>query len=131
TANRFPISRLIALNYVETLNLAGRNDDAVAFLRDQLAISHSEPKYYELLARGYSSLNKQTLAHQATGELYALMGSTPAAIEQFQMARKAADADCYVLSEVDARLRQLTQQLKEQREELARSSRRQPPPDNK
>jgi beta-barrel assembly-enhancing protease len=124
---RFPISRLIALNYVEMLQYTHKYDDAVAFLRDQLAISHSDPKYFELLARSYASLNKQTLAHQATGELYALMGSTPLAIEQFQIARKAADADFYVLSEVDARLRQLTQQLKEQREEQGRRSRRQPP----
>ena len=131
TTNRFPISRLIALNYVEILNFSSKHEDAVTFLRDQLAISHSEPKYYELLARSYGALNKQTLAHQATGELYALMGAMPAAIEQFQLARKAADADFYVLSEVDARLRQLTQQLKEQREELARSGRRQPQPDGK
>jgi predicted Zn-dependent protease len=63
------------------------------------------------------------LQHQATGELYALQGAVPAAIEQFQLARKAADADFYVLSEVDARLRQLNQKLKEQREELARNRR--------
>ncbi len=54
------------------------------------------------------------------------MGSAPAAVEQLQLARKAADADFYVLSEVDARLRQLNQQLKEQREELARQGRRRP-----
>jgi predicted Zn-dependent protease len=125
-AGRFPISRLIALNYVEMLQFSNRHDAAIAFLRDQLAIPRSEPKYFELLARSYAPLNKRTLQHQATGELYALLGATPAAIEQFQLARKAADADFYVLSEVDARLRQLTQQLKEQREELARSGRRQP-----
>jgi len=121
---RFPISRLTALNYVELLQFAHRDQEAVDYLRRQIAISRSEPKYYESLARSYGQLNMQTLQHQATGELYALMGATPAAIEQFQLARKAADADFYVLSEVDARLRQLTQQLKEQREEFARTSRR-------
>jgi predicted Zn-dependent protease len=124
--SRFPISRLIALNYVEMLQLSNRHEVAIAYLRDQLAITRSEPKYYELLARSYAPLNKLTLQHQATGELYALLGATPAAIEQFQLARKAADADFYVLSEVDARLRQLTQQLKEQRDELARTGKRQP-----
>jgi predicted Zn-dependent protease len=130
TTTRFPISRLIALNYVDMLQFTSRHDEAVAFLRDQLAISRSEPKYYELLARSYSQLNKRTLQYQATGELYALLGAMPAAIEQFQMARKAADADFYILSEVDARLRQLTQQLKEQRAELLRSGKRVPPPDD-
>ena len=52
------------------------------------------------------------------------------AIEQFQLARKAADADFYVLSEVDARLRQLTQQMKEQREDMIRAGKR-PPPEQK
>jgi predicted Zn-dependent protease len=128
-ATRFPISRLIALNYVEMLQFSNRHEDAVAYLRDQLAIPRSEPKYFELLARSYGPLNKRTLQHQATGELYALMGATPAAIQQFQLARKAADADFYVLSEVDARLRQLTQQMKEQREDLIRSGKRVPPED--
>jgi predicted Zn-dependent protease len=126
---RFPISRTMALNYVEMLQFSNRNDEAIAYLRDQIALPRSEPKYYELLARSYNSLNKRTLQHQATGELYALIGAMPAAIEQFQMARKAADADFYVLSEVDARLRQLTQQLKEQRDELARNKRRAPDSD--
>jgi predicted Zn-dependent protease len=129
STSRFPISRLIGLNYVDLLQASNRHDDVIAYLRDQLAIPRSEPKYFELLARSYSALNKRTLQHQATGELYAMMGATPAAIEQFQMARKAADADFYVLSEVDARLRQLTQQLKEQREELAKSGRKPPDPD--
>jgi len=130
TTTRFPISRLIALNYVDMLQFANQHADAVAYLRDQIAISHSDPKYYELLARSYSTLNKRTLQHQATGELYALQGATPLAIEQFQLARKAADADFYVLSEVDARLRQLTQRMKEQREEMIRAGKR-PPPEEK
>jgi len=127
TTTRFPVSRLIALNYIDLLLASNRNDEVISFLRDQLAIPRSEPKYFELLARSYAALNKKTLQHQATGELYAMMGATPLAVEQFQLARKAADADFYVLSEVDARLRQLTQQLKEQREELLRSGKRAPP----
>jgi beta-barrel assembly-enhancing protease len=129
TTTRFPISRLIALNYVDMLQLSNRHDEAIAYLRDQLAIPRSEPKYYELLARSYGSLNKRTLQHQATGELYALIGATPAAIQQFQLARKAADADFYVLSEVDARLRQLMQQMRERREDLIRAGKRPPPED--
>jgi beta-barrel assembly-enhancing protease len=130
TTTRFPISRLIAMNYVDMLQFAGQHAEAIAFLRDQLAISHSDPKYYEFLARSYSRLNKRTLQYQATGELYALQGATPLAIEQFQLARKAADADFYVMSEVDARLRQLTQMMKEQREEMIRQGKR-PPPEEK
>jgi predicted Zn-dependent protease len=121
---RYPISRLTALHYIDLLQQTKRDADAVAFLREQLALPRSDPKYYELLARSYTALNRRTLQHQATAEAYALLGALPAAVEQLQLARKAADADFYVMSEVDARLRQLNQQLQEQREEAIRSGRR-------
>ncbi len=124
---RFPISRLTAMNYVDLLQKSGQDEPAVAFLREQLALPHSEPQYYELLARSFAALGHKTLQHQATAEMYLLKGSLPAAIDQLQSARKANDADFYVLSEVDARLRQLTQKMREQREELAKSGRA--PPD--
>ncbi len=58
-----------------------------------------------------------------------LLGATPAAIDQLQLARKANDADFYTLSEVDARLRQLSQQMREYREQLAREGRAPAEPD--
>jgi predicted Zn-dependent protease len=123
---RFPLSRLTALNHVDLLQQAGDHEAAVAYLRQQLAISRSEPQYFASLAKSYAALNRRTLQHQATAEMYALLGAVPSAVDQLQLARKAGDADFYVLSEVDARLRQLSQQMKEQREELARQGRRQP-----
>ncbi|MCS7101532.1 MAG: M48 family metalloprotease [Burkholderiaceae bacterium] len=121
---RYPVSRATALNYVDLLQQAGRHAEAIAYLREQIALPRSDGRYYEALARSYAALNQRTLHHQATAELYATMGATAAAIEQLQLARKAADADFYVLSEVDARLRQLTAQLKEERQEATRSGRR-------
>ncbi len=123
---RFPVSRLTALNYVDLLYRSEQHDETIAFLREQLAIARNDAKYFELLARSYAQLNRRTLQHQAIAEVYAMAGALPPAIEQLQLARKAADADFYVLSEVDARMRQLTQQLKEQRDELARQGRKPP-----
>lgn len=117
---RFPLSRLTAIHYVELLQKDNRHDVAVNYLRDQLALPRSDSTYFSLLARSYAELGQRTLQHQAVAEAYVLMGSTPAAVEQLQMARKAADADFYVLSEVDARLRELSQQLREQRQESGR-----------
>ncbi|MFN9807645.1 MAG: M48 family metallopeptidase [Betaproteobacteria bacterium] len=128
-AQRFPLSRLSAIHVVQLLHLDNRSEEAVAYLREQLALPRSDTTYFSLLSKSYGELGKRTLQHQATAEAYQLMGATPAAIEQLQLARKAADADFYVLSEVDARLRQLTQQYKEQREEMARNMRRPPPED--
>ena len=50
-------------------------------------------------------------------------GATQAAIEQLNFARRANDADYYVLSEVDARLRELQQRLKEERIEAGKERR--------
>ncbi len=127
---RFPISRLTAINYADLLQKSGQHEAAVAYLREQLALPKSEPQYYELLARSYAALDRKALQHQATAEMYLLQGSLPGAIDQLQSARKANDADFYVMSEIDARLRQLTQKLREQREELAKSGRAPPPEDN-
>ena len=124
---RFPISRLAAINYVELLQRSGQHEAAAAYLREQIALPKSEPAYYELLARSYAALDRKTLQHQATAEMYLLLGSLPAAIDQLQSARRFADADFYVMSEVDARLRQLTQKIREQRGELAKGGRAAPP----
>jgi predicted Zn-dependent protease len=129
-ATRYPLSRLTTINYVELLQKSEQHEQAVAFLRDQLSLSRSDPRLYELLARSYERLGRRTLQHQATAEFYLLLGAGPAAIDQLERARRAADGDFYTMSEVDARLRQLNQQLREYREQLAREGRA-PPDDDK
>ncbi|MFN9028890.1 MAG: M48 family metallopeptidase [Betaproteobacteria bacterium] len=125
-AQRFPLSRLSAMHYVDLLQRSDKHEEAVSFLRDQIALPRSDTNFYAGLAKSYAALDLKTLHHQAVAEAYLLLGATPAAVEQLQLARKAADADFYVLSEVDARLRQLQLQLKEQRDEALRQSRRAP-----
>ncbi|MBS1163394.1 MAG: uncharacterized protein H6R03_1290 [Burkholderiaceae bacterium] len=130
-AARYPVSRLSALHYVDLLQKSDQHEAVVAFLRDQLALSRSDPRLFELTARSYERLGRRTLQHQATAELYVLLGSPPAAIEQLQLARRANDADFYTMSEVDARLRQLNQQMREYREQLAREGRAPPDEDGR
>ncbi len=125
-AQRFPLSRLSAMHYVDLLQRSERHGDAIAFLREQIALPRSDTNFYAGLAKSYAALDRKTLHHQAVAEAYVLLGAATAAVEQLQLARKAADADFYVLSEVDARIRQLQQQLKEQREEALRQNRRPP-----
>jgi predicted Zn-dependent protease len=122
-AVRYPVSRLSALHYADLLQKSGQDETAIAYLRDQLALPRSDPRLYELLARSYERLGRRALQHQATAEMYLLRGATIAAIEQLQLARRANDADFYTMSEVDARLRQLTQKVRERRDELAREGR--------
>jgi predicted Zn-dependent protease len=96
--------------YVETLQEAGRNSDALAALNDALRLSPRDARLHVLQAKTYSALGKRLLQHQAQAEYYALQGSLPAAIEQMQLARAAGDGDFYQLSVVDARLKDLRAQ---------------------
>jgi predicted Zn-dependent protease len=123
TAARFPLSRSVAMQYTDILQRSQHHDRAVAYLREQLALSHSDPDFYNFLSISYAALDKRTLQHQATAEMYLLLGSPPAALEQLQLARKVADADFYTMTEVDARLRQIAEMVREQQEEARNGAR--------
>jgi predicted Zn-dependent protease len=117
TTTHFPLSRSVAMQHTDLLQRSHQHERAIAYLRDQLALSHNDPDFYNFLSISYAALDKKTLQHQATAEMYLLLGSPPAALEQLQLARKMADADFYTMTEVDARLRQITELVREQREE--------------
>jgi predicted Zn-dependent protease len=117
TASRFPLSRSVAMQYTDLLQRASHHERAIAYLRNQLAMSHNDPDFYNFLSISYAAMDKKSLQHQATAEMYLLLGSPPAALEQLQLARKVADADFYTMTEIDARLRQIAEIVREQREE--------------
>jgi predicted Zn-dependent protease len=124
---RFPLSRLTAIEYADLLQRAGQHRQAIDYLRDQLALTHTDPSYFRMLAASHAALQQKTLQHQATAEMYVLQGAVPAAVEQLRLARSAGDADFYTMSEVDARLRQLNGQIREQRKEAGKKD---PGPDD-
>lgn len=105
--NRFPQSRALVGYYAQTLYLAGRYDDEIRFLRDQVTMYRREPRLYELIAKDYAAKGESMQEHEALAENYYLRGSVSAAIEQLQFARRASNGDFYELSQIDARLRDL------------------------
>jgi beta-barrel assembly-enhancing protease len=117
---RFPLSRLTAIEYVDLLQRIGQHRQAIDYLRDQLGLTHSDPRYFRMLAASHAALQQKTLEHQATAEMYVLQGAVPLAVEQLKLARSAGDADFYTMSEVDARLRQLRGQIDEERKQSGR-----------
>lgn len=114
---QFPLSRGIAGQYSDALLAARHYQDAVQYLRDQTQLYRQEPRLQESLARAYSALGKQALQHMALAESYSLSGSTPAALDQLALARKAPDASFYDLAVIDARERELRAQWKEELKE--------------
>jgi predicted Zn-dependent protease len=111
---RYPNNRALNYAYIEALQQLGQNREAVALLEEQLKNYPSDARLYALQAKAYAALGKRLLQHQAQAEVYLLQGSLPSAIEQLQLAQKSGDGDFYQLSSVEARLRNLQQQLAEE-----------------
>lgn len=121
----FPHVRSLSWQYAQILQEMGRNDDAVAYLRDQIAQYTSEPTLYELLAKSYTVTGQTLLEHKTLAEEYYLRGSVQAAIEQLNLAHKAGGSDFYELSQIDARLTQLKAEwadIQKQRKDAKRGS---------
>lgn len=110
--SQYPANLGVAYAYAEALLSADRAREALDILTPLTKRVSDDPKVYELQARAYADLGKRAEQHRALAEMYLLKAGLPAAIEQLRLAQQAGDADFYVLSAVDARLRELQQQRK-------------------
>jgi predicted Zn-dependent protease len=110
----FPLSRAIAWQYADALGAAGRNEDAVRYLRDQAQLYRQEPQLYERLAKAYAAQGKQALQHLALAESYSMSLGLMPALEQLNIARRAPDASFYEQAMIDARERELRARWKEE-----------------
>lgn len=114
---RFPAYSYLDYTLADARILAGRPADAAAGVKQALQNRGEDQRLWALLSRANADLGKRTAQHRAQAEVYALRGALPAAIEQLEIARKAADGDFYELSAVDARLRELKARWLEERRE--------------
>jgi predicted Zn-dependent protease len=117
-AARYPLSAVAVGHYIDMLNRSQQYEQAIAVLREQSAITRSQPSYYALLGRSYEALGRKSLQHQAIGEMYALLGVKPAALQQMELARRANDGDFYTMSEIDARVRELQNDIKRENDAM-------------
>ena len=114
---RYPDNRALNYAYIEALQQLAQNRDALSLLDEQLRNYPRDARLYVLRAKAYAALGKRLAQHQAQAEAYVLRGSLPAAIEQLQLAQKSGDGDFYQLSSVEARLRDLHEQLAQEMKE--------------
>lgn len=111
--DEYPLSSMMASNYVDMLYELGRHEELILFLRNGTALSDKNPDYHAILARSYEKLGKRSLQYQHTGEMYALMGEDEAALYQYTLAQRASDGDFYTMSVIDARVRELREKVAE------------------
>lgn len=112
---RFPVSVSMRYALADAQIISGQAADAVVDLRRELQSRPEDIRLWQLLSRANAQLGKLTARHRAQAEVFALQGSYPAALEQLEIARKAADGDFYDLSAVDARLREMKVRVREER----------------
>ncbi len=110
----YPNSRPLQYARVENLQMLGEHTTASAELSDMVRNYPRDPRLFGLQAKSFSALGKYFAMHRALADQYVLLGAIPAAIEQLQFAQKTGQGDFYQLSALDARLRDLRQQLVEQ-----------------
>lgn len=100
-----PLSQMAVRLYANELYDLKRYKEVLRFLRNQEAMSQSNPSYHAIAARCYKELNQMSEHYQAVGDMYLAQGDKRAAEYQYNLAQKANDGDYYTMSQVDAKLR--------------------------
>ncbi len=116
---RSPRQQGLLDGYAQALLATRRFDEALRFAEAQLQWQPDSIRYHRVLAASHAGLGHEAQQHQALADVFVLQGQTAAAIEQLELAQKAGDANFYVMSAIDARLRELKrlrlEELKERR----------------
>jgi predicted Zn-dependent protease len=107
-----PNYRALLYDRAEVLILSGEPGAALGMLEARLRDHPDDTRLYVLQSRAYAAQGKHLLQHKAQAEAYARQGMISAAVEQLQIATRSGDGDFYQLSSVEARLRELREQLK-------------------
>ncbi|MBI5331384.1 MAG: M48 family metallopeptidase [Betaproteobacteria bacterium] len=112
---RFDAYRPLVYLHLRALLRAGRAEEALARLNDQLRLLPADTTLYALRSEAYLALGNPASSHLDQAEAYRLLDRLDAAMEQLQIAQRARGADFYTQSIIDARLRGLRE--RKQRED--------------
>ncbi len=103
--------------YIETLQALNRHGEALTELETLIKDRPRDARVHGMQAKSYAATGKRALQHRAQSEVYYLQGALQAAVEQLMFAQRAGDADFYVMSVIDSRLRVLRAEWAEERRE--------------
>lgn len=108
-------SLLPKIQYAKGLQSMGLFADSEKFLRDLVLIAGSQVEIYELLARAELVLGDKAEHHLLLARAYDTQGAYRAAIEQTQIAKRFADDQFYLKSEIEAFEKKLKQKVDRER----------------
>ncbi|MDW8311573.1 MAG: M48 family metalloprotease [Burkholderiales bacterium] len=101
-------------DYPEALLRGGRPAEALAVVERLLARRGTDTRLLAIAARAAAETGQRLKQHRYLGEQYVHEGKLQAAIDQFELAAKAGDADHVEASLVEARRREIKRELEEQ-----------------
>jgi predicted Zn-dependent protease len=116
----WPQRRSFVLKIAQSLQLLGRNDEAVKFLQAQVKRwPTQEPELFKMLAISQDRIGEVVDSRQTMATYYEKLGALPSAFTQLQQARTLSK-DFFVQSQIDARIRELSSRIAEDRRLLER-----------
>jgi predicted Zn-dependent protease len=95
----------------------GKTNEAIAWLKSRTRLQPNEVLWWGLLSSAYDQAKNVPMRHFALGEKYALEGAWPSALEQLKIARESGGSDFYQGSTIDARMREMERQYREELKE--------------
>jgi predicted Zn-dependent protease len=110
---RSPRARSLIYGLIDALLVDKRVDEALIVVNEEVSVFTQDPRLFEYQARIHALLDQQLAQHRSQAEAYLLNGQYQAAIEQLELAQRAADGNFYEQSAVDARLRETRERLAE------------------
>lgn len=117
---RWPQRRSFVIRTAQSMQLLGRDADAVTFLNAQVKRwPTQEPELYKMLALSQDRMGERVESRQTMASYYEKLGALPSAFSQLQQARTMSK-DFYVQSQIDARMRELSGRIAEDRRLLER-----------
>ncbi len=117
---RWPLRRSFVLKIAQSLQLLGRDAEAVKFLQIQVKRwPTQEPELFKMLAISQDRIGEVVDSRQTMATYYEKLGALPSAFTQLQQAR-ALSKDFYVQSQIDVRIRELSGRIAEDRRLLER-----------
>jgi len=105
-----PNNQIVSLNFANILQEANKLERASTLLQDYISVKNDNFIAYDLLSTIYRKQSNPSLMHSSKGEIYALLGAYPKAIDELQTAIKFSKDRPLFTKRLKARILQLRSQ---------------------
>ncbi len=105
-----PNNQVVTLNYANALLESKKYSEAEVILQDYLLVKPGNFIAYDILTTVYKKQNKTALMHATKGEVLALLGAYPRAIDELQTGYNFASKQPLIEKRIKARILQFQAQ---------------------